>query len=118
MNTEDEALIQGEFPDYPLDTLPKDIPAWLRCSAWHNDACPVWYDENYLNSDGKTLGVGLAIDFLDVTLRDYGNDPGEVHSPRFSCWLFDGGQQVGDAFATDDWAAMLVRLEEIRPTPV
>lgn len=116
MTQDDKNLITREFPEYPLDTIPQDIPGWLECGAWHNDSCPVWGDESYLSGNG---GIALAIDYADHAMRDYGGEAPEIPSPRFSCWRTEwtsgrGTEQVGDTFSSDDWAAVLARLEELR----
>lgn len=58
--------IEVEFPDYPVDSLPGDIPEWLECVPWHNDACPIWYMRGY---EDPEAGIHLAIDYPDVWAR-------------------------------------------------
>lgn len=101
-------LIKDEFPRYPVDTLPPDIPNWLQCLAWHNDAMPIWGNATYANGEG---GIVLSIDYPDPKERS----EVELESlPRFSVWLTNEmGDQISDTYQTDDWNEALVKLEQL-----
>lgn len=104
----DAYLIAREFESYPVESLPKDIPEWLICTAWHNDAMPIWGDENYaMGGDGPGWkGIGLSIDYPDPQMRDT-----PEHS-RFYVWQMQDGEQVGGK-GTDDWQEALMLLEDL-----
>lgn len=101
-------MIASEFPDYPLDTIPQDIPAWLTCHAWHNDVAPIWGDAGYAMNEP---GIMLVIDFPRPEDRELGG--GE----RFRVYRVNEDPDsidMDDDFESDDWAATLAHLEKMR----
>lgn len=103
----DAFLVAREFESYPVESLPKDIPEWLHCSAWHNDAMPIWGTEEYLQ--GGENGICLSIDYPDNDMRD------TPDFPRFGVWEVKDGEQVLDHnYSTDDWQEALILLEGLK----
>lgn len=98
----DYTKIQREFPDYPVTSIPDGIPNWLEPIPWHNDTCPIWGDERYL--EGGENGIALAIDYPDPGRREI------PEAPRFSAFSVKDGEQAGDTFSSDDWEATLAEL--------
>lgn len=96
--------IEIEFPDYPVDSLPGDIPEWLECVPWHNDACPIWYMRGY---EDPEAGIHLAIDYPDAERR-------EIDGPRYRIWMSDALQNyLAPPLNTDDWEAAKAELERL-----
>lgn len=107
----DAYLVAREFESYPVESLPKDIPEWLICTAWHNDAMPIWGDHNYaMGGDGPGWrGIALSIDYPDPAMRD------TPDWPRFGVWEMKNGETVlGHNYSTDDWQEALMLLEGLR----
>lgn len=108
LKTEDASMVADEFPRYPIHALPGDIPDWLICCAWNNDTCPIWCDAR--RAEGWE-GLSLAIDYPRADDREI---DGAQH---FSVWwTAENGEQIGDAFSSDDWEAVKVELARRRGT--
>jgi hypothetical protein len=86
--------LEYEFPDYPVETLPQDIPAWMVPTHWHNDTAPSW---TFRGPDGAMV---IYIDYADVSQREMHSDG----SRRFTLMTFDANDRHMGDFATDDWA--------------
>jgi len=71
----DAELIKREFPDYDVTTLPA-MPDGFECTAWHNDAMPVWFEGS--SNDKLSPGVmQISADFPNEADREYqGEYPG------------------------------------------
>lgn len=78
---------RDEFPDFPLETLPGDLPAGFVDQSWHNDACPSFLHE--------PTGLALYCDHPEPGAREYGPD-----TPRFLLL-----QYVRDTRVGPDWYA-------------
>jgi hypothetical protein len=100
----DYSNIAVEFPDFPLDTIPADIPEWLECQPWHNDACPIWYERGF---DDPEEGIKLCIDWPDPDRR-------ELPAPRFGVWKATAEGECLSNFGSDSWAETLAELERLR----
>jgi hypothetical protein len=85
--------ILAEFPEYPVETLPIDIPLWLLPHPWHNDPMPLWWD---VDSE-----ISLGIDHPNPTER-------ETPGPRFIA--YDAALNV-DIYQGDDWDSCRTSLQ-------
>ena len=103
----DHDAVGQEFPNFPLESIPGDIPDWLVPCPWHNDAMPIWGDESYALGEG---GVCLSVDYPDPAMRE--NGPGE---PRFCVWrCTEMCENLGRVFSSDDWQETLAILRGMR----
>ncbi len=91
------------FPDYPLHTLPLDIPFFAKAVPWKNDSCPIW------EANDAAWPVCLSIDFPDPA-------DSEIRGDRYCIWLradAETGLTAGRntvLASTDSWAEAKVVL--------
>lgn len=100
----DLSIIRREFPRYPVDSVPEDVPDWLECRAWHNDVCPIWGE---VGRDDPHVGIFLAINYPDPADREEGD------GPRFSVWVMDAAGRETHQYNTDDWPEALAELRRL-----
>ena len=94
MTHPDAYLVQGEFPDFPEEDIPPDIPAFMQCTAWHNDTAPTWG-----NVDNSLL---LSVDYSDKSLSEFPD-----HGACLHVWI-DG--DLPPLYEGNDWAAARLAL--------
>lgn len=102
----DAAMVQREFPDFDLETLPT-LPDGFTCAAWHNDSCPAWYEgDPAVYEAGKLM---IAVDYADPNLREF------PEGDRFSLHMV----RVADTspeplLSSDEWTDIEIAVRFIR----
>lgn len=80
--------IAGEFPDYPLESLPA-VPSDWTDESWGNDTCPSWT---------TPTGIHVFVDYPDESMREM---PG---GSRYTVMEYGAGEPIAH---TDNWAEVL-----------
>lgn len=80
------ALLASEFPDFPADSLPSNIPACMAPSHWRNDLCPSWR-----SPDGEIV---LWIDYPSAADREF---------PSSARYVIAGDEDGCVEWELDDW---------------
>lgn len=82
------------FPDFDPATLPA-IPADWQDISWRQDCCPRF---------DAGAGISVFVDYLNPAEREFPD------TNRFCVSVDD----TGDSFASDDWAAVLAYVAEVK----
>jgi hypothetical protein len=99
-------LLKREFPDFDPATLPP-IPKGFTCSAWHNDACPIWLEGE--PTDALRAGMmQLGIDYADPALREI------AETRRFSVSLYHGNGIAYPFVSADDFGDIETAIAFVR----
>jgi hypothetical protein len=99
-------LLKREFPDFDPATLPP-IPKGFTCSAWHNDACPIWLEGE--PTDALRAGMmQLGIDYADPALREI------AETRRFFLNVLDLNGNVFFVTSSDDFGDIEIAISFVR----
>jgi hypothetical protein len=91
-------LYLTEHPDFGHESLA--VPDGFEDCSYRNDDCPSWYN--------RVLGLKLWIDYAEPSRRE----PGRL---RFALQRYaDELEFVDEILQSDDYAAVLAAIEEVR----
>lgn len=96
---------QTAFPDFDAATMPNILAGWVDIS-FKQDTCP-----GFSATPDALAGTGISVwvDYADPTKREF------PESARFSAYMTDvEGNQTWE-IESDDWAAILAKVEQWLP---